>query len=446
MKSLIKINLERCMASQEKNIEAVSEENRRLWALARATSILFSHRASRSLSCARALELALELSSTTRGMLLIFNQDSGLFELESSQGLSNEQVESYMEMPVFDREYPELLEALRHEAGPMLKSHPLLAQLFPEDGPEAVYVLPLQSEEDLEGMLLLAGGDVAQQPSIVLVARIFAQRVHAAVSTAYLFEQLRGKTEALEAATITLVETEKLALAGQMSGTVAHQLRNPLSVISASVQLLMQDQDEASDAYKAMDLVCQKVADMDATIGVLQELAKPLNLQLRPIGVGTSLTTIQRFIAPRCHSQGVELALGVPSDLPPIWMDENKFQRCLLDLCVNSLQELPHGGRLVLAAARFGTRLEVRVEDNGPGIPPELLPKLFEPFFSTKARGSGLGLYNVKRVADAMGVALEVHNVEPHGASFRFSFPITQEKPQPILTLASRQEPREPRP
>jgi signal transduction histidine kinase len=251
-----------------------------------------------------------------------------------------------------------------------------------------------------------------------------------------LKERLRGQDQALELATRTLVEAEKFALAGQMSGTVAHQLRNPLSVISASVQLLMQEQEEGGESRRMMEMVCQKVSEMDAIIGVLQELGRPLEVSLRMGSVAASLRAIHSFIAPRCAREGVALALEIQEGLLEVWLDEERFQRALLDLCVNSLQAMPRGGRLKLSAQSAGRRVEVRVEDDGAGFPPEVLSRLFAPFASTKARGSGLGLFNVRRVADAMGLGLQAYNLEPHGAGFLFSFSAGAEKPKPISRLA----------
>jgi len=257
-----------------------------------------------------------------------------------------------------------------------------------------------------------------------------------------LNELMRGQGQALDMATRSLVEAEKFALAGQMSGTVAHQLRNPLSVISASVQLLMQEQAEGGESRQMMELVCQKVSEMDAIIGVLQEMGKPLDLSLRIGSAAASLRAIHSFIAPRCASQGVALALDVGEGLPEVWLDEERFQRALLDLCINSLQAMPRGGQLRLSAQSAGRKLEVRVEDDGAGFPPDMLSRLFAPFSSTKARGSGLGLYNVRRVADAMGVGLQAYNLEPHGAGFLFSFSAGAEKPKPISRLAWDQAPK----
>jgi two-component system sensor histidine kinase HydH len=253
---------------------------------------------------------------------------------------------------------------------------------------------------------------------------------------ARLSEENRQLKERLQGQSQALVEAEKFALAGQMSGTVAHQLRNPLSVISASAQLLMQEQEEGGESRRMMEMVCQKVSEMDAIIGVLQELGKPMEVKLRQGSVAASLRAIHSFIAPRCASQGVALSLELAEGLPEVWLDEERFQRSLLDLCVNSLQAMPRGGKLALSARPAGGGVEVRVEDDGPGFPAEALSRLFEPFASTKARGSGLGLYNVRRVADAMGAGLKACGLKPHGAGFLFSFSAGAEKPKPISRLA----------
>jgi signal transduction histidine kinase len=165
------------------------------------------------------------------------------------------------------------------------------------------------------------------------------------------------------------------------------------------------------------------------------DLSQPIELTMKRQSLLASCQTVTRFIEPRCLAKQVKLDLALPDEslAPEVWFDESQFQRCLLDLCLNSLSELKPGGRLALAVEPEGFWLRVVVEDNGAGVPPDMKTKVFQPFVTTKAKSSGLGLFNVQRICHAMGVEIQIEDAKPQGARFVLSFPVSQDKPSPLL-------------
>jgi signal transduction histidine kinase len=292
-------------------------------------------------------------------------------------------------------------------------------------------VAPLEEAGARLGLLLLdLEGKAGPRRN---ATELLSQQLALLLRNAQLVKTLSERNRQLASATASLLHNEKLALTGKMAAAVAHQVRNPLSVIGANVQLLMSRRNPEDPEHAVMEVLLEKVRETNATIHQLMELARPLVMQMARGRLEENISAVMRFVQPRCDGQGVELRIMVMPGLPDVWLDAQQLQRCLMDLCLNAVQAMPGGGRLVIAVVNFGTRVELRVEDTGPGISADMRASLFEPFSTNKTKNTGLGLYNVKRVCDAMGVEIKADQAEPHGASFRLSFPVLKNQPQPIL-------------
>jgi signal transduction histidine kinase len=373
----------------------------------------------------KALDVVVRFSQARRGMLLLLEEDTGVYQLGASQGLEALQVQAYLEEPLVAGFLPREWESDPREAA---SGHSMLNTLFPR---RAALVAPLEEAGARLGLLLL---ELDPKPGPRRNATdLLSQQLALLLRNAHLVKTLSERNRQLATATASLLHNEKLALTGKMAAAVAHQVRNPLSVIGANVQLLMSRRSPEDPDHAVMEVLLEKVRETNATIHQLMELARPMVLQMARGRLEDSIAAVSRFVQPRCDSQGVELRIAVMPGLPEVWLDTQQLQRCLLDLSLNALQAMPGGGRLVVAVVGFGTRVELRVEDTGPGISADMRAALFEPFSTNKTKNTGLGLYNVKRVCDAMGVDINVGEAEPHGASFRLSFPVLRNQPQPIL-------------
>jgi signal transduction histidine kinase len=250
-----------------------------------------------------------------------------------------------------------------------------------------------------------------------------------------LVSELEGKRADLASAMQTLLKGERLAVLGQLAAAVAHQIRNPLSVIGAHVELMMGELGESHSHYATLEIMNRKVSQTEAIIRELMELAKPLGLSQAPCSLLERLESISRFIAPKCRLQSVELRLRCKDGLPQVWLDASQFERCLLDLAINALQQMPSGGILELNCDRLGdSSIRLSVEDSGPGIRPEHLQRIFEPFFSQRPGGTGLGLYNVRRICQEMGIEIGAENRGQGGACFHLTVPISDSRPDPIFS------------
>jgi signal transduction histidine kinase len=316
-----------------------------------------------------------------------------------------------------------LLRAVRQQSlgAADLAAHPPLAACFPQ--PLRSFVtLALRDGVHFEGALLLGDerpmGHAAAR-LVQAVGPVLAGQAARTLRSALLFRDLTSRTSDLKRASRDLMKAEQRATLVKLAAAVAHQIRNPLSVVAAHVDLMREALPEGDAQRQTLDLLSKKVGEANATIQQLLELSRPLQLKLRLGPVEPVVRSFMRFLDPKGRQQGVGIGLTVAGGLQDAWMDETQLQRCLLDLCLNALNLLAPGGRVDLKVEAFGQGwVGVTVTDNGPGIKADMLPNLFEPFATGRTGGTGMGLYNVKRICQEMGAVVLAGNLPGNGSRF----------------------------
>jgi signal transduction histidine kinase len=263
---------------------------------------------------------------------------------------------------------------------------------------------------------------------------------------AELEQRVEERTRELRAAQEQLVRQERLATLGQVAGSIGHELRNPLGVISNAVYYLKISQPEASDKVKEyLDILEKETRASDKIITDLLDFTRIKPLDREPAAVSELIhQTLKRYPAPRA----VQVALEIPAGLPRVYADPQHVMQVLGNLVVNAYQAMerqaPLGGtsplreqagstgtlanrKLTVSAAAQGDMMILAVQDTGSGILPENMNKLFEPLFTTKARGIGLGLAVSKKLVEANGGRIEVQSDPGKGSVFTIYLPIHKE-------------------
>jgi PAS domain S-box-containing protein len=238
----------------------------------------------------------------------------------------------------------------------------------------------------------------------------------------HLEEMVKERTRELSEAQEQLVRQERLAVLGQLAGGVGHELRNPLAIILNAVYYLNLVQPDADDNIKSYHSMIEHEAHTaEKIITDLLDFARIKSMEPEPVAVaGLVRQTLQRFPAP----PPVEVALELPPDLPPVYADPRQMVQVLGNLTVNACQAMPTGGKLTITAYRQEQMVAIAVKDNGVGIPPENMSKLFEPLFTTKLKGIGLGLAVSQRLAEANGGRIEVESEPGKGSTFTLVLPV----------------------
>jgi len=223
-----------------------------------------------------------------------------------------------------------------------------------------------------------------------------------------------------------MARRQRLATLGDMAAGVSHEIRNPLNAISMGLQRLgaeFRPTGEREEYDRVLALVGGEVRRLNGLVEEFLALARPPVLRPERVRVGDLVDETVALIEPEARRLGVRLERLVPDDLPPLTADRDRLKQVLLNLARNALEAMPGGGTLRLEAAASPRALRLAVTDSGPGIPPEVRARLFEPYYTTKARGLGLGLAIARQIVEAHGGTIEVEPAEGGGSRFRLTLP-----------------------
>jgi two-component system NtrC family sensor kinase len=204
--------------------------------------------------------------------------------------------------------------------------------------------------------------------------------------------ELLETAQRLFAARRELARSQRLALAGGMAASVAHQVGTPLNVISGHVQLLRAEQPDGSTAAQRLRTIQEQIARVTAIVQSLLDETRRPELELRPLDPGALVKGLADLVRPSLMGRGVGLEIEVAAGLPAVAVDRVQLEQAFLNLITNAIDAMPEGGRLSLGARLEAQGVAFTVTDTGGGIPPDDLPRVFEPLYTTKAPGTGTGL------------------------------------------------------
>ncbi len=237
-----------------------------------------------------------------------------------------------------------------------------------------------------------------------------------------LEEMVEERTQELRDAQEQLVRREKLAVLGQLAGGVGHELRNPLGVISNAVYYLEMVHPDADDTTKEyLHMISSEVHNADRIISDLLDYARTWLADRERIAVSE---LVDRALQKQPAPAGVEVTTSMAADLPQAYVDPGQIGQVLVNLLTNAYQAMPQGGQLIINAASSGRpEVSISITDTGCGISAENMKKLFEPLFTTKARGIGLGLAVSRNLVEVNGGSIEVESTEGEGSTFTVVLP-----------------------
>ncbi len=232
-------------------------------------------------------------------------------------------------------------------------------------------------------------------------------------------EVLQVQMETINAARARLVQSEKLAALGQLSATIAHEVRNPLAVIRSSAQTLSETLPaNDTDAHRACSFITEEIDRLTSVTGSLLAFARPLRLAPRPTSVAALFDGALLLAADELDAKGVRVSRHEAGDLPHVHADGDLIRQVLLGLLHNASEALPAGGQVELGAHVVDDTVELDVADSGPGVPADLRARIFEPFFTTRSQGTGLGLAVARHIVEAHGGRIAVTERVGGGARF----------------------------
>jgi two-component system NtrC family sensor kinase len=230
---------------------------------------------------------------------------------------------------------------------------------------------------------------------------------------------------------IQMERADRLASIGEMAAGIAHEVKNPLTGIASAITIINDDFPSSDPRKEILGEVLEQVKRLDKTVNDLLFFGKPTLPELTYTDLNSALRKTLMFASQHRGSKGkaIEKVLDLQEDLPPVYVDQKQIQQVFLNLFLNAIQAMQNGGVLTIKSMLFeedGKRwVKVSIADTGPGIPTQILGKIFTPFFTTKAQGTGLGLAICQKLVEQQGGAIHVESEDGKGTVFFIDLPVT---------------------
>jgi signal transduction histidine kinase len=238
----------------------------------------------------------------------------------------------------------------------------------------------------------------------------------------------------------TLNYSRKLAALGRLMAGVAHEVKNPLNAMTIHLELLRQKLSamrepitvpagpsggsRTLDLTKHVSVIGDEIKRLDQVVVGFLKFARPDELKLQPVHLASLVSEVLSMTAPEAERRGILVKVDCPPSVPEINADPGMLQQALLNLTINACHAMPDGGTLrLICRPASRRRVEITIEDTGVGIPPENLGRIFDLYYTTKEKGSGIGLSMVFRIVQLHDGEVEVQSTPGHGTKFRLLFP-----------------------
>lgn len=264
--------------------------------------------------------------------------------------------------------------------------------------------------------------------SILIMGILFVILRHIVKRGEQIIEKRAGERLLLKE---KLNQAERLASLGEMVAAVSHEIRNPLGIISSTAELLKQKLTRTDPQDRLADVIVQEANRLNNIVTDFLNFARPPTLNLVSCKVDEILEKTLSFLAPEINKNGYEVHKRLATHIPEIQADTGLLYQAFLNILINSMQAMPGGGPIYIEASVRGNTLMCTFVDEGKGIADEALTRIWEPFFTTKDKGSGLGLPIVKKIVEGHGGSVGIENGQKQGVRVTVTLPLDGMKDLP---------------
>jgi signal transduction histidine kinase len=228
-------------------------------------------------------------------------------------------------------------------------------------------------------------------------------------------------------------QREKLSTMGELATVLAHEIKNPMNSIIIHLEVLKSCFKELAGAETLKDkaarnlhVIESEMKRLEKVISGFLDLAGSHPNSKESFAIQPLILELVELLQPEFQKNEIEIRLDLHSDLPPLVGSADQIKQAVLNLLINAHQALPKGGEISIRTGFDSKLLWIEVSDNGLGISNQIKNQIFSPYFTTKEKGSGLGLSIIRRITREHGGYVEVESEEGNGASFRLIFPISK--------------------
>jgi signal transduction histidine kinase len=221
---------------------------------------------------------------------------------------------------------------------------------------------------------------------------------------------------------------DRLAALGHLSAGLAHEIRNPLASIAGAASIVQLEPDNPGRRSEFLEIIQIECGRLNSLVAHFLDFARPRQPDLFIVDIRDVFDSVAILASHAVRDERTKIGMEIPAHLPRVECDPEQLKQVLLNLALNAVQAMPEGGKVVLSASSSREGLAIRVSDEGGGIPPEHLEHIFDPFFTMKEAGSGLGLSVAHGIVAHHGGVLQVESNTSRGAVFLVTLPWRQRK------------------
>ena len=249
-------------------------------------------------------------------------------------------------------------------------------------------------------------------------------------------EELARAYKELRETVDQLLLADRLSSLGQLSAALIHEIRNPLASIKGAVEALCPDIPPEHRKRQFLDAIKGEAERLNKLVTDFLQFARPREPELLPVQPNDVVYAVVQLVGKEAIRLGVRLSVHLDTSLPRVMMDGEQIKQALLNLVINGMQAAPRGGEVQVATIRRQDAVGIRVKDSGSGISPDVASKLFTPFVTTKAGGTGLGLVIAERLVKQHHGTIHARNASEGGAVFEIELPleVTSRLPESVLS------------
>ena len=307
---------------------------------------------------------------------------------------------------------------------------------------QSLVVIPLFAKEKALGAIAADHVEPGKNITGEILESVmtFAQQAGLAIHNAFMYQELKAFSQQMEEkiqkttadlrkTEAQLIRSEKLAALGQLAAGIAHEIRNPLTSINILIHSLTENLPSENSRWEDLKVIEEEILRINEIVDQFLRFAKPASPLFKKVDLIPIFEETLQLLRPQIERGRISVQKEFES-LPPITVDKEQMKQVILNLLMNAIQAMPKAGRLGLSGrvSRDGHWVELTIQDSGIGIPPEDMDKLFDPFFSTKDGGIGLGLSIAHRIIDQHHGKIEVESNPGKGTLFTISLPISSEE------------------
>ena len=256
---------------------------------------------------------------------------------------------------------------------------------------------------------------------------LMARQAAVAMENARLYEELREYVRRVEGSQQALIRAEKMAAAGRLTASIAHEINNPLQSVKNCLHLATRGELSAKKQREYIDLANHELDRLMTTVQRMLDFYRPGAVEPQRVNLVSLLQRVIKLLSPQLQAHKIRISTGFSSKLPTILAVSSQLEQVIINLILNAYDAMPEGGELRISARPVREMVEILVQDTGPGVTEEDRSRIFEPFVSTKEGGTGLGLSVSYGIIAAHGGSLDLVPDRGPGACFRVMLPVKGE-------------------